>query len=150
MGTPGSISFSLGGGGKSSARKPGGNGVGFNLGRKPQKAAPIADIFGGAEASDDEEQLGKQDQSNKRQRLNSSGCLNSLDASQTTKCDYQCAALATANSQLGARPSACPPAKLPGSRQQGCKWEAYPLLNPLMPQSYNLIHVAYPIAAFCS
>ncbi|CAK0780920.1 hypothetical protein CVIRNUC_005222 [Coccomyxa viridis] len=72
MGTPGSISFSLGGGGKSSARKPGGNGVGFNLGRKPQKAAPIADIFGGAEASDDEEQLGKQDQSNKRQRLNSS------------------------------------------------------------------------------
>ena len=88
MGTPGSISFSLGGGGKSSARKPGGNGVGFNLGRKPQKAAPIADIFGGAEASDDEEQLGKQDQSNKRQRLNSSGCLNSLDASQTAKCDF--------------------------------------------------------------
>ena len=72
MGTPGSISFSLGGGGKSAARKPGSNGIGFSLGKSAQKAAPISAVFGVADASDDEEQ---QDQSNKRQRLDSSGCL---------------------------------------------------------------------------
>jgi hypothetical protein len=72
MGTPRSISFSLGGGGKPAARKPGSNGIGFSLGKASQKAAPISAVFGGVDASDDEEQ---QDQSNKRQRLDSSGCL---------------------------------------------------------------------------
>jgi len=76
MGTPGSISFSLGGGARSSAKKTGSNGVGFSL-RNPQtKAAPISAVFGGGDASDDEKQ---QDKGNKRQRLDSSGCLGSPD-----------------------------------------------------------------------
>ena len=136
MGTPGSISFSLGGGGKSSARKPGGSGVGFKLGNAPQKAVPIADIFGGAEASDDEEQLGKQDQSNKRQRLNSSGCLYSLDAFKTMKATIA-ALLRRQQAYIlmqGPLPACCKVARL--ANQQGCKWQAKPLLSPWMLHSY--------------
>ena len=76
MGTPGSISFSLGGGGRPAARKSGSGAIGFSLGKPALTAAPISTVFGGGEASDDEEQ---QDQSNKRQRLESSGCLKSSD-----------------------------------------------------------------------
>ena len=55
----------------------------FSLGRPAAKAAPITAVFGGGDASDDEEQ---QDHSNKRQRLDSSGCLNSPDYLSSMQC----------------------------------------------------------------
>ena len=48
----------------------------FSLGKPAAKTAPVTAVFGGGDASDDEEQ---QDQSNKRQRLDSSGCLKCPD-----------------------------------------------------------------------
>ena len=48
----------------------------FSLGKPAAKTAPVTAVFGGGDASDGEEQ---QDHINKRQRLDSSGCLKSPD-----------------------------------------------------------------------